>query len=99
MIVSSKKHWIDKIGIRGKRRKNTHICVKFSEKHIGKDPDWWKNIIEADESKVAHFKGHDGYYYIWQKQSFEYCKNLVSIVKHEGDNVMVWEYFAASRLC
>lgn len=76
--------------------KNKQRRLEFANRYYSHGPEFWNNVIFADESKFNVF-GSDGKVRVWRKKNEELnLKNLQASVKHGGGSVMVWGCMAAN---
>lgn len=77
-------------------KKNRKLRLDFAKEHVNKPPEFWMDVIFADESKYNLF-GCDGKVLVYRKPNTELEeRNMVPTVKHGGGGVMVWGCMAAS---
>lgn len=75
--------------------KNRKARLAFAEKYVTKDPEFWNEVIFADESKFNVF-GSDGRVMVWRKPNTEVDKkNILPTVKHGGASALVWGCMSA----
>lgn len=69
---------------------NRRKRMAFAKLYVNKDPEWWSDVIFADESKFTLWQS-DGRVRVWRKVNEQLKKqNLQQTVKHGGGSVMVW---------
>lgn len=72
-------------------KKNIDVILKFLQKHLDVAPGFWRTAILTEKSKVELWC-LPGYHCFWQGAYIAFCnKNLVSIVRHRGDGITLWE--------
>lgn len=77
-------------------KKNKKRRMEFANEFIGKDNDFWCQVLFSDESKFNIYRSN-GRILVWRKPNTELePKHLQGTAKHGGGGVMVWGCMAAS---
>lgn len=100
-IIRKNLHKLDLRGRYAGRKpllsKDTRVRLHFAYGHPGKERDLWNNVLWIAKAEIELFD-HSTKSHVWQKpkKAFTRKKNLISAIKHGGENVRVWGCFVSS---